>query len=802
MSLLRMLLRAGVRQRWRSWLALALLTAVVIGVVLAGAQTARRTASAFPRFEAAHGYDAYFYSTTPAPQLSKLPDAASTTVVNIAGSGSPTCACRPINVNYFSLQEVPAPSLAHLVKLVSGRMPDQSNPSEVLASFNLATYGVHVGSVLHIPLVATSQRPGLLSGNTLTPHGPLVTVHVVGMAVSEFEFPSTSNQPAFDVYTTRAFAWAYNPRTVLLYEYFVRLHPGTSGLLRFEAATRSLGGLSATDLQGLATAITTSIDPQAVGWWILTGLAALVGILVLAQALARQAATEAEDGPTLSALGTSRRQLFALSMARTLAIAVVGAVGGVAVAAGLSVFAPVGEARLADPTPGFDFDALLLLGGAAIAVGAVAVLGLWPAAKAARLLSRDDGSHVQRSSRTVALLTASGAPPTALIGVRNALERGRGRNAVPVGSAILGAVLAVGVLCGTAVFGASLSHLTGTPSQYGQGFDAWFSTNGTAPVEQSDQMLASLERPGVGAITAGVSSPVTVNGRVVAAIAGVNVRGAYLLSLTGGRFPVKADEIVLGAKTMRETGAHVGSTVRVGIAERSGPSRVRLFRVVGTAVFPPDFNDQGLGTGAVVSMAALTGATCRGGADVRCVVSETVSHGGSFLVRVAPGAPGRAALATLSTEYSSLVNLPRPPVDLVNFGEAVNFPLIFGLIVVLFGVSTLLHLLLSSVRRRRQEIGLLRALGLVRRQVAASVAWQTSTVAIIGIALGVPLGIAAGRAVWDAFAGNLGVAVDPVVTAWIIVGVAVGTLVVANVLAVVPALVASRARPASLLRSE
>lgn len=73
MSLLRMLLRAGVRQRWRSWLALALLTAVVIGVVLAGAQTARRTASAFPRFEAAHGYDAYFYSTTPAPKSRSCP---------------------------------------------------------------------------------------------------------------------------------------------------------------------------------------------------------------------------------------------------------------------------------------------------------------------------------------------------------------------------------------------------------------------------------------------------------------------------------------------------------------------------------------------------------------------------------------------------------------------------------------------------------------------------------------------------------------------------------------------------------
>jgi hypothetical protein len=75
-SQLRMLLWAGVRQRWRSWLALALLTAAVIGVVLAGAQTARRTATAFLRFEAAHGYDAFFYSTTPAPRLSKLPDSS------------------------------------------------------------------------------------------------------------------------------------------------------------------------------------------------------------------------------------------------------------------------------------------------------------------------------------------------------------------------------------------------------------------------------------------------------------------------------------------------------------------------------------------------------------------------------------------------------------------------------------------------------------------------------------------------------------------------------------------------------
>ena len=116
------------------------------------------------------------------------------------------------------------------------------------------------------------------------------------------------------------------------------------------------------------------------------------------------------------------------------------------------------------------------------------------------------------------------------------------------------------------------------------------------------------------------------------------------------------------------------------------------------------------------------------------------------------------------------MNFPRPPTDLVNFGEAVNFPLLFGLIVVLFGVATLLHMLVSSLNRRRREMGLLKSLGFVRRQIALSVSWQTTTVAAIGIVLGVPLGIAAGRLVWDAFASNLGVVAVPVVTAWVVGG--------------------------------
>lgn len=799
MAFVVLMLQAGLRRRWRAWLALALLTALAVGLVLAGVQTARRTSTAAARYEAAHGYDAVTYSAVPAHNLGALSPIATTTSVLFAGSAPPKChGCQPLNPNDFAVQEVRVRDLGRLVKLVAGRMPNQSDPAEVLASSNLVPYGIHVGSVLHLALAASSQRNAVLGNANVTPRGPVVTVHVVGLSISEFEFPGVQT-PSYDIYPTASFARTYNSKTVTLYEYFFRLRHGQAGLPRFESLIRQhgLGGVVDVDAEG--NSIATSIAPQAVGWWLLTGLAALVGLVVLVQALMREASVEAEDFPALDALGASRRQLFSWTMARTLVVAVLGAAAGVALALLVSVFAPFGEAKLADPNPGFDFDPLLLVGGAAVAVALVLALGVWPAVASARRASFLDAGPVARASRTVTFLSGSGAPPTMLIGVRNALERGRGRRAIPVGSAILGVVLAVTVLCGTAVFGDSLHRLTSTPSQYGQGFEAWFSVNSTGSVGQNLTMLHAIERhPGVIGITAGVGGPVTIDGKVVDALAGDSLRGPLVIPLTGGRYAASDDEVVLGPKTLSELGAHVGSTVRVSV----GNGDARPFRVVGTAVLPPDFNSQGLGSGAIFTVGALSGSSCHNGADHACLESSIVAETGSFLVRIAPDAQGSAALEALSRQFSTQVNFPAPPTDLVNFGEAVNFPLLFGFIVVLFGTATLLHLLLSSLNRRRREVGLLKALGMFRRQVALSVAWQTTTMAVIGIVIGVPLGIAAGRAVWTAFANNLGIGTQPVVTAVEIALLAVGTLVVANGLAVIPAAIASRSRASSLLKSE
>ena len=142
------------------------------------------------------------------------------------------------------------------------------------------------------------------------------------------------------------------------------------------------------------------------------------------------------------------------------------------------------------------------------------------------------------------------------------------------------------------------------------------------------------------------------------------------------------------------------------------------------------------------------------------------------------------------------------PAELVNFGESVNFPLLLGVTLVLFGAATMTHLLMVSVSRRRAEAGLLKVLGFVRYQVAAVVSWQASAVALVGIAAGVPLGIAAGRVLWRVFATNFGVVPLTVVEVLPVAALALGVLLAANVLAFVPALMAARSRPAQLLRAE
>ena len=210
-----------------------------------------------------------------------------------------------------------------------------------------------------------------------------------------------------------------------------------------------------------------------------------------------------------------------------------------------------------------------------------------------------------------------------------------------------------------------------------------------------------------------------------------------------------------------------------------------------------------LGTGAALTIPGYEEAVCPVGpgrtACLRALLSGPAS--GGLLVSVVPGRRGQEAVNYYLAAYQSITAPPVTPTSLVNFGEAVNFPLIFGGILALSGAATLVHLLVVSVSRRRREIGLLKALGFVNTQVVATVAWQATAIALVGVVVGVPLGTVLGRWVWDTFANNLGVVPVPIVRLWLLVVIVVGTLAAAVLLGVAPALAARRSRPQQLLRA-
>jgi len=801
-----MAFRAKLRHRWRSWLAIAVLIAVVGGLVLAAVAAGRRTEAAFPQFVAAHGFDAEAYATQPVAKVAKLPGVASATELVSPVNGQPTCDCtHPINPTDFSVVLAPTRGRSPF-KLVSGRLPDPSAADQVLASFTLQQdKGVHLGSVIRVPFYALSQASAYnnATGAPPKPKGPTIDFHVVGFEATEFEFP-TGSTPTYDLYTTSAFARTVVPRTAADYLYLVNLHGGAAGLSRFDAALTSLRAAGAegdANEDGAAVSVETSIHPQAIGWWILAALAALVGLAVVGQALARQSIVESEDYPTLAALGADRRQLVALSMAQILVVGLVGTAGAVAVATVLSPIAPLGEARVAESSNGIAFDTPVLLLGALAMVVVVLVLGMWPALRAAAAVRTDGRAVTTRPSAVVARLAATGAPPSAVIGVRNALERRTGGAAVPVGSALLGTIFAVMALCGTAVFGASLSHLTATPRLYGDTFQLNFTDpTGGRP---DPVLLRNLEHnKAVTGITEGIAAEISVNKVAVGAIAGTAIRGQLLLSTVNGHLPINDHQIGLGETTMRQVGTHVGSLVHVTVSSPSGERRTATFQVVSQVSLPVLGGTVSLGSGAVLTTAGYEDTACpRSPGRAGCIEAALgTTNGGGMLVRFVPGLQGTTAINHYFDSYRSTTALAITPTSLINFGEAVNFPLIFGAMLAVVGAATLAHLLVVSVARRRREIGLLKVLGFVNRQVASAVAWQATTLALIGIIIGVPLGVVVGQAIWKAFANNLGAVPVSVVPIWLVGVLVAGVIVVANLLAIGPALVATRSKPARLLR--
>lgn len=810
-------LRAEARRRYASWLALAALVALVGGTVLAGSAAARRTEAAVPDYLSRYGYDSILFSTTPTviPQVARLAGVDAVVPGPFYANGFVRADGMLVPPGPTFVFGLSAKSEADVAKLTAGRLPRAA--SEIAIGYAMQqAFHLHLGSTVSVPFYAPRQAQEYFDSNgTPTPHGPRERFRVVGIAASAVDFP-TSVQ-SYTIYVDSAFESTVGSHVVTGVIAYVRLRGGAAAIPRFQAAVNRLhvpsggfAGIEPADAQ--ISAIESSIHPQAVGWWIFAALAALAGIALIGQALSRQSLVARTIHPALSALGFRPVQLLVLGVARAAAIAVLGCVGALALATALSPLTPVGEARVANLTNGLAVDpTVFVVGGAAIVV-VVVVLGALPAwrdAQTARLRRQDEKAIGRTGSRLAAQAARVGAPVPAVVGIRHALERGRGRQSVPVAAALVGTVAAVSALVATSVFGSSLTTLLATPRLYGQDFQLVL---GSIPGSLVGPMAsAAAKEPGVAEVTYAFTNKfVSVNGVAVESTLAASAKGPWVFSVVSGRDPRGTHEIALGSDTLRQAHASVGSDVTVSLISGTGKAMTGRFRVVGTMAFPPDIsNGGGLGVGAVVPLAGAFALACGSPPVGNCALtvhSKLYSPENSawgMAVRVVPGPRGRAAIATLERRDAGFVNsVVTVPTDLVNFGQAVNFPLLLGITLGVFGAATLAHLLLASAARRRREYALLKVMGFLRRQVRSAVRWQATTVCCIGIAIGVPVGIAAGGAVWHAFATSLGAVPLTVVSAPVVLAIVGGILLGGLFLAVAPAAFAARSRPAGMLHEE
>ena len=393
-------------------------------------------------------------------------------------------------------------------------------------------------------------------------------------------------------------------------------------------------------------------------------------------------------------------------------------------------------------------------------------------------------------SAAARLANALRLSPSAAMGVRFALEPGRGSRRTPVIPALAGAVTALTVIVGALVLSSSLDGLLESPDRFGAPWD--FQLSGVDDSGEVTGAVASDARIAAAALLLpGELNVVGADGvpTQVVAIGVQQLKGSIDPVALEGRAPLDDDELLVGSDTLAALGIDVGDRVVV-----SGPRGTQRMIVVGRGIVPI--------VGGISTGIGIVGDFDRLSSLGAGELIAEVDAEGTLVGRTRTPADIESLRADLEAARIGLEPPSRQP-DVTVLDEVRTVPKLVVAFTAALGGLAVLHALVVTGRRRRRDLAVLRALGCRPRQVGDVICWQGGVFALCSVAVGVPLGLIVGRVVWRSVAINTDVLAVVDVPWPVIVGIAVAAIAgAAAVLAIGPAAAATRRRPGPELRAE
>ncbi len=779
MSVVLLLWRTRLRSTWRTSLALVVLLGLGGAVALSVAAGARRTASANDAIlEATNASDINFaYGPADPAEMDALVRALdgvedANSWVGFIGSPPGQGAAGSFTVIGFWQDPV---SVSRPV-VTAGRMPTAANEAMVNESW-ATTFRVKPGDRLDM---------ALLDFQASEEGSPPFSLDIVGVGLLTDEV--IEDELAFKpvVLVPRAFTERHLDRAVWG-KTRLDLAPGTdAGPIVADLADQDL---FVDELLGEDRArVQTALRPLLVTLAGLAALAAAATVLVAGQALTRLLRRRRADDRSLQAMGCTTRQLVAVDLLYAALVTGAGAALAAGVAVAVSPLFPVGPVRRAGQNRGVDLDLNVLVGGgAALALAVVALVGLgsW---------RRRTSSRPVSPGRVPGILAARPAPATGL-------RLGTAQRGVAV--TLAGTAAGLAILVASLTFTGSLGRLIADPALVGLSWDVGGIT-AYDPIDVAGLGDLLADDPAVERVTGLRYLVAEANGTSVNLAILDAVKGSPWPPLVAGRLPAAKEEVLVGRATLDQLGLDLGSTLTVAIPlegdEGDETSTVsRTYRVVGSAVAPAigtgGTDTPKLGTGVLVSSEALDFPPAALFSDNVLFDLAEGTEPAELQARFPRGLPSQAGSPTVWFTSAT-------PAEVSQAGGARRVIWLGVAALAVAVVGAVVHTLLSSVRQRRREYAVLRALGFTRAQVRTAVLWQSGALVVLALTVAVPVGVAAGRWLWTGFAEDIGIVAAPAVPLLLLAGGVLATICIVQAAALLPASIARRTPLAQTLRSE